>query len=240
MLLPNVHVLEEREYADHGWYACLMISPLVTQQAIILATNLRQLLCTLEGPCITIVKLDGFNHELDTVPGIQESAGQLLEHLSKVTITDTRQCSEAFDEWQASGAAHQLIHVQFEGPKIVRAGDLPVRAPLKVVNPHQYLVSLKTGTKLSISLLIQNPSRALGPSTPWRPPGSFLVRAARYAVTQTNIHLFDLDIEGRQAMLLEVWTDGKLTPTQAVILASLHGLRFLMCLLPLRPVSTCK
>jgi len=230
MFLPNVHVLEEKEDSDHGCYACLVISPLITQQALIFATNLRQLLCTLEGPCITVVKLDGFDHELDTLPGIQESAGELLQHLSKVTVTDTRPSSEAWDQWQASGTAHQLLHASWQGPKLVRAGDLPVRPPLKVINPNEYLVRLGPGTQLRMSLLIQNPSKVVGSSTSWRPPGSFLVKGPRYAVTQVNTHFFDLDIESRQGMFLEIWTDGKLTARQAVLLASLHATRFFMSL----------
>lgn len=230
MFLPNIHVLEEREHGDHGSYACLVISPLITQQATILATNLRQLLCTLEGPCITVVKFDGFEHELDTVPGIHESAGELLEHLSKITVTDTRLCSEAWDQWQSSGTAHQLIYAAWQGPKVIRAGDLPVRPPLKVVNPHQYLARLSPGTQLGVSCLIQNPSKVVSASGSWKPPGSLMVQGTRYAVTKVNTHFFDLDMESRQGMFLEIWTDGKLTARQAVILAGLHATRFFRAL----------
>ena len=173
----------------------------------------RVLLSSLEGAAITSVRITGALHEFATLPNTVEDVTDIVLNLKKIKF-------KAND--------HEIrnlsITVNREGP--VTAADIADSAQCEVLNKDQIICTLDKKQKFEADLEVKvgrgfatgeenkRPDRAIGVI----PIDSIFspVRRVKYAVENTRVgQRTDYD-----KLILEIWTDGRLTPDEALLQAS--------------------
>jgi DNA-directed RNA polymerase subunit alpha len=170
----------------------------------------RVLLSSLEGAAVTSIKIDGAAHEFTAVPGVVEDVTDIVLNLKKVLLKST------------SRDAHTVfLSANREGA--VTAADIKGDQVVEVLNPDQHICTLDKKMKFEMELEIKV-GRGFCPAEENKkldqPIGVIAidslfspVRRVRYSVEDTRVgQRTDYD-----KLILEVWTDGRITPEDAVV-----------------------
>lgn len=210
--VPN-HLTRDEETAT-STYAKFIAEPFESGYGHTLGNSLRRvLLSSLEGAAITSIRIEGALHEFSTLPGIVEDATEIILNLKKVLF-----------KLPSRDARLLLLDVTKEG--IVTAGDIRLDAGVEVLNPEQVIctVSKKQRVQMEMEVKVgrgyasweQNKTKeqAIGviPIDSLFSP----VRRVKYSVENTRV--------GQQTdydkLILEISTDGRLLPEEALLQAS--------------------
>jgi DNA-directed RNA polymerase subunit alpha len=173
----------------------------------------RVLLSSTEGAAITAVKIDGVLHEFSPIPGVVEDATDIILNLKQIPL----KCHVDYTK---------TLYLRVDKAGEVRARDIEVDQDVEVLEPDAHIATIAEGGKLHMELRIKrgrgyvaadrNFDEDLGIG--WIPIDSvhspvkkvnYLVEAARLGQTT------DYD-----KLTLDVWTNGSVTPRDAVSLAA--------------------
>lgn len=210
--IPNR--LEKDESSATPVYASFMAEPFEAGYGHTLGNSLRRvLLSSLEGAAIATVKIEGALHEFATLPGVQEDVTDIILNLKKVLFKLPNRDSRVL-----------FLNVNKEGA--VTAGDITLDAGVEVVNPDQLICTLDRKMKFDAEFEIKVGRGYASGEDNKRPdlpigviPIDSLfspVRKVKYAVEDTRVgQRTDYD-----KLKLEVWTDGRITPDEALLQAS--------------------
>jgi DNA-directed RNA polymerase subunit alpha len=195
----------------YGKFSC---EPLERGFGTTLGNSLRRvLLSSLQGAAITAVKIDGALHEFQTLPDVVEDVTDIVLNLKEVIV-------------QMSDPKPKVIRLDKEGEGKVTAGDIAAVDGVKILNPDHPIATLSRGGKLHMELLVQmgrgyvpaerNKTATMSVGT--IPIDSLFapVKKVNYTVTHARV--------GQQTdydkLTLDVWTNGSVTPDDAVAYAA--------------------
>src|SRR6187399_1379918 len=173
----------------------------------------RVLLSSIEGAAVTAVKIDGVLHEFSPIPGVVEDATDIILNLKQIPLkmhTDTT----------------KTLYLRIDKAGEVKARDIEGDADIEVLEPDAHIATVAEGGKLHMELRIKrgrgyvsadkNFDEDLGIG--WIPIDSVHspVKRVNYVVEAARIgQTTDYD-----KLTLEVWTNGAVTPRDAVSLAA--------------------
>ncbi len=199
------------KYVDEdGYYGKFVVEPLERGYGTTLGNALRRiLLSSLPGAAVTSVKIDGVLHEFSTIPGVKEDVTEIILNLKKLAI-------------RLSGESTKRVIINAVGPKEVTAADIIGDADLQIFNPELHIATLEENATLVMEI---NMARGRGyvpaeanktESTPISviPVDSIYtpVRKVNFTVENTRVgQVTDYD-----RLVLEIWTDGSITPEEGV------------------------
>jgi DNA-directed RNA polymerase subunit alpha len=178
----------------------------------------RVLLSSLEGAAITSVKIEGAMHEFTAIEGVVEDATDVVLNLKKI-LFKVQTGDSAKREWP-----RLLLSVNKEGP--VLAEDIKLEPGLEVVNPRQLICTLDRKKKFEMEMEVKV-GRGFCPGDENKKPEQLIgvipidslfspVTRVRYAVENARVgQRTDYD-----RLIIEVWTDGRITASDGLIQAS--------------------
>ncbi len=222
--LPNkLTKVEEGSTATYGKF---LAEPFEAGYGHTIGNSLRRvLLSSIEGAAIASIKIEGVNHEFQSIDGVVEDVTDIVLNLKKVLIV--------------SAAEHEettlLLRVNRQGA--VTAADIQADANITIVNPEQVIctldkeqsfeaeITIKTGRGYCPGDLNKKEEQAIGviPIDSLFSP----VRLVKYAVEATRVgQITDYD-----KLVLEIWTDGRISPDDALkqagsIITSMSSITF--------------
>ena len=210
--LPNRLVWEEETATDT--YTKFIAEPFERGYGFTLGNALRRvLLSSLEGVAITSVKIDGAKHEFSTLSGVYEDVTAIILNLKKVVL-------------KMDGRDSKTINLEAKGEKDVTAGDINTGGLVEVVNPKQHIASLGKGGALKIEMKVKV-GRGYVPAEANKeadaPIGVIPVDSIFTPVKRANFYVQDTRVGQRtdyNRLILEIWTDGRLTPKEALVQSS--------------------
>jgi DNA-directed RNA polymerase subunit alpha len=204
--------LEVRELNDS--YGRLELEPFERGFGTTIGNSLRRiLLSSLKGAAITSVKIDGVLHEFSTIDGVTEDVTDIVLNLKEVRL--------AIHE----GQRHTGI-VELKGPRDLKAGDLDFGPHVTVLNPEHHIASLGPNGTVRMELTAR---RGSGYVTADRnreedaPVGTIHIDAVFSPVRKVNFVVSSARVGQRtdyDKLTLEVFTDGSVTPDDAVAVAA--------------------
>ncbi|MBO7701101.1 MAG: DNA-directed RNA polymerase subunit alpha [Eubacteriaceae bacterium] len=206
--------IEITDVSDDKTYGKFVVEPLERGYATTLGNSLRRvMLSSLPGSAITSVKIDGVLHEFSTLEGVSEDVVEIILNLKKVIFKNYS------DETKT-------VTIDVTGEKEVTAADIICDSDIEVLNPDAHIASLMSGTRLSMSMVVENgrgynsveKNKKEDMPIGTIPIDSIFTPAKRvkFAVENTRVgNVTDLD-----KLTLEVWTNGTISPEEAVSLAS--------------------
>ncbi|MBN1366854.1 MAG: DNA-directed RNA polymerase subunit alpha [Dehalococcoidales bacterium] len=203
----SVPRIESVEVNDN--YAHVLVEPLEKGFGITVGNAMRRVLLSyLTGAAITHVKIDGVQHELSTIPQVKEDVTEFLLNVKAIRLKSL------------TGQPGKLA-LEVEGEGQVTAADIKVSADYEIVNPELYLVTLDSAeAKLNVEFDVElGEGYRQSENSSNLPIGVIPVDALFTPVTKVNYTVEPVRVgrdTNRERLHLEVWTDGTMSPTDAV------------------------
>jgi DNA-directed RNA polymerase subunit alpha len=210
----QVECVESRYEKDQSQTSRFVIEPLERGQGTTLGNALRRvLLSNLEGSAITAVRIAGVSHEFATVPGVREDVLDILLNMKKVVL-------------RSYSAQPQIGRLLVQGAATVTADNFDLPSEVELVDADQYIATLSPGAMLEMEFRIERGKgyRAVDRSRDDTSALDFLqidaifmpVRKVNYTVEDTRVG----DVLERDRLVIEVSTNGSMTPQEALSLAA--------------------
>nr|YP_009912675.1 RNA polymerase alpha subunit [Agrimonia pilosa]YP_010222356.1 RNA polymerase alpha subunit [Agrimonia nipponica]YP_010468970.1 RNA polymerase alpha subunit [Agrimonia eupatoria]QTX96651.1 RNA polymerase alpha subunit [Agrimonia pilosa var. nepalensis]UED14905.1 RNA polymerase alpha subunit [Agrimonia coreana]ARC97690.1 RNA polymerase alpha subunit [Agrimonia pilosa]QJW34433.1 RNA polymerase alpha subunit [Agrimonia pilosa]QLJ92381.1 RNA polymerase alpha subunit [Agrimonia pilosa] len=202
--------VESRADTKRLYYGRFILAPLMKGQADTIGIALRRaLLGEIEGTCITRAKFEKIPHEYSTIAGIQESVHEILMNLKEIVLR-----SNMYGTRNAS--------ICVKGPGYVTAQDIILPPSVEIIDNTQHIANLTEPINLCIELQIER-NRGYRIKTPNNlQDGSYPIDAVFMPVRNANhsIHSYMNGNEKQEILFIEIWTNGSLTPKEALHEAS--------------------
>ena len=195
-------------------YAKFTAEPFETGYGHTVGNSLRRvLLSSLEGAAITSVKIDGAMHEFTTIEGVVEDVTDVVLNLKKVLF-------------KAHSREPQTLLVSANKEGDVTAGDIQLNQNIELVNPKQHICTLDKKKRFEMELEVKVGRGFLAGDENKKPDQAIGVIAidslfspvtrVRYVVESARVgQRTDYD-----RLLIEIWTDGRISPDDALTQAS--------------------
>ena len=195
-------------------YGKFNAEPLERGYGTTIGNSLRRiLLSSLQGAAITAVKIDGVLHEFTTVPGVTEDVTELILNLKEVNL-------------RLHGDGPKTVRISAKGKKEVKAGDIITDGTVEIMNPDHHIATLSKDAKLNMEMTVK---WGKGYVTSERnrddslPVGAIPVDSIHSPIKKVNFltsHARVGQITDYDKLTMEVWTNGGVTPTDAVSIAA--------------------
>jgi len=195
-------------------YAKFVAEPFETGYGHTVGNSLRRvLLSSLEGAAISSIKVDGAMHEFATIEGVVEDVTDIVLNLKKILFKAHTRDPQTL-----------LLSVNKDGE--VLASDIQLNQNVELVNPDQHICTLDKKKKFEMELEVKV-GRGFLPGDENKKPNQAIgviaidslfspVIRVRYAVENARVgQRTDYD-----RLLLEIWTDGRISPDDALTQAS--------------------
>lgn len=190
------------------------ISPLPPGYAMTLGNALRRaLLSSLPGAAVTSMRIDGVQHEYATVKGVKESVVDIGLNLKLLKLKKFRKEQES-------------ITIEAKGPKVVTAKDLQLTDDMEVLNPELVICTLEKGATLNMQITVEKGvgyEPAVEKNKKHHEPGLIYIDAVYGPVEKVRFEVEAARVGQRtnlEKLVLEVVTNGSLSPEEAVQFAS--------------------
>ncbi len=210
-MLYDINLPELKETEANDYSATFVVEPLYPGYGMTLGNSMRRvLLSSLAGSAITAVKIEDVNHEFSTVAGVREDMIEIILNLKQV-------------RFRYDGEEVVYLSLKKTGKGVVTAGDIKTTGDVEVVNPDLEIAYIDSAKgKLEMELRVE---RGRGYVPVESRSGEKLevgmiaidaiytpIKRVRYSVENTRVgQMTNLD-----RLLLEVETDGTLSPKAAV------------------------
>jgi len=206
--------LTKDETVSNATYGKFVAEPFETGYGHTVGNSLRRvLLSSLEGAAITSIKVDGAMHEFTTLDGVVEDVTDLVLNLKKV-------------KFKAHTRDVQTLLLSVNKDGAVTAGDIQTNQNVELVNPDLHICTLDKKKKFEMELEVKI-GRGFCPGDENKKPGQAIgviaidslfspVTRVRYTVEAARVgQRTDYD-----RLVLEIWTDGRISPDDALTQAS--------------------
>lgn len=210
-MLHTISLPELKTVSEDGNRTTFAIEPLYSGYGMTLGNSLRRvILSSLGGAAVTAVKIDSVAHEFSTIEGVKEDVVAIILNLKKL-------------RFRVYSDEPQFIMLTKSGKGKVTAADIKTTSDVEIVNPDQLIATLDNDkVKLGMEIRVEK-GRGYVPVE--HREGEKLevgmiavdamyspVQRVRYSVESTRVgQQTDLD-----RLVLEVETDGTITPNEAV------------------------
>lgn len=208
---PTIECIYSNEDPNYGKF---VVEPLERGYGTTLGNSLRRiLLSSLPGVAVTSVKIDGILHEFSTIPGVKEDVTEIILNLKKLAV-------------KLNGENTKRVLINAIGPKEVTAADILGDSDVEIFNPELHIATLEENATLIMEINLVR-GRGYVPAemnkdenTPISviPTDSIFtpVRKVNFTVENTRVgQVTDYD-----RLVLEIWTDGSVTPSEGVSIGS--------------------
>ena len=202
--LPNK--LTKVEEGSSPTYAKFIAEPFEAGYGHTVGNSLRRvLLSSIEGAAISSIKIEGVQHEFQSIEGVVEDVTDVVLNLKKILLVS-----------QKREPVRLTLKATREGP--VTAADIQPDPAIQIVNPDQVICTLDKNRTFEAEIEIKT-GRGYCPGDNNKkedqpigviPVDSLFspVRLVRYTVENTRVgQITDYD-----KLILEIWTDGRITP----------------------------
>lgn len=190
-------------------YGRFVLSPLEGGYGTTLGNALRRvLLSSLPGAAVTAVKINDIYHEFSPIPHAKEDTTRLILNLKKLRLRST-----------AENGVRMYLEAHGEG--VVTAADIQAPPEVEILNPELELLTLDSDdAHIEMELLVE---RGKGYSPAEERTGLHIgelpVDAIFSPIRKVACHVEQTRV-GRMTnydrLTIEIWTDGTLSPTDAL------------------------
>ena len=202
---PRFRVEEEDERRGR-----FVAEPLPRGLGHTLGNSLRRVMLSgLEGAAVTKVRIEGVSHEFSTIPGVREDVVDIILNLKDLKFTLER--DEPVE-----------LEINKSGPGEVTAADVDLKADVEIVEEDAYVATVSEGGTLEMRLTVEKGQgyvRAEQNKSDADPIGVMAVDSIFSPVQRVNYSVSETRAGARtdlDSLSLEVFTDGRIRPRQAL------------------------
>ncbi len=208
----------EKDARSNTTYAKFVVRPLERGFGITLGNSLRRiLLSSLQGAAISTVKIDGVLHEFSSIPGVVEDVTDIILNIKGVRIrtSSSEPITATIDK---RGLPGEIVEV--------RASDITFDAEAEVLNGDHPIATLTESGRFVAEMTVSMgkgyvPGRLM--SAEELPIGTVAIDALHSPIQKVKYTVTNARVGQRtdyDKLTLEVWTDGSVSPEDAVAYAA--------------------
>lgn len=210
----KVDIVNNEECSSSSTYARFIAEPFEIGYARTIGNSLRRvLLSSIEGAAISNVKIQGVSHEFATIKGCVEDVTDIILNLKKVLV-------------KPFSREPQTITLKKTGPCKVTAGDFAAANNVEILNPDHEICTLDVDGSISLECLVRTGRGfclADGNKSSEQEIGNIAIDSIFSPITRCNFLVENTRVGQRtdyEKLILDIWTDGRITPEEALKTAS--------------------
>ncbi len=210
--------IEVQEYVESDHYGKFVVEPFERGFGTTIGNALRRvLLSSLPGAAVYSIKINNVYHEFTAIPGVEDDVTSIILNIKDLIMT-------------ISDDDVYTLHINEKGPKVVTAGDILCPTNVEILNKNHVITTLEEGGELVMELkarvgrgyvsadtnkmLYQGSSQGIG--TIYTDSVYTPIERVSYSVEPTRVGQ-DTKYD---RLILEVTTDGSITPQVSLSLAA--------------------
>ncbi|HIW87447.1 MAG TPA: DNA-directed RNA polymerase subunit alpha [Candidatus Onthomorpha intestinigallinarum] len=187
--------------------------PLEPRYGVTIGNALRRiLLSSLEGFAITSIRIDGVQHEFDTIEGVIEDMTEIILNLKQLRF-----------KRQIDSEERETINFKIEGKNVFKAGDInKFLNAFQILNTDVEICHMEPSVCLSIEMTVEK-GRGYVPAEENKKSddaiGTIAIDSIHTPIKNVNYTVENYRVEHRidyEKLIIEVTTDGSITPKDAL------------------------
>ncbi len=206
------------EISDDKKYGRFVVEPLERGYGTTLGNSLRRImLSSLPGSAVSKVEIDGVVHEFMPITGVKEDVTEIIMNIKNLAIKDLTDNDEV-----------KYLYIEAEGDCVVTAANIRTDGDLEIINKDQVIATLSGGpdTKFSAKLTVTQGRGYI--SADKNKGDNLILNAIPIDSIYTPVKRVNMAVEntrvGQQTdydkLTLDIYTNGTLSPDEAVSLAA--------------------
>jgi DNA-directed RNA polymerase subunit alpha len=210
--LPEMIRFDEETLTD--MYGKLVAEPLERGFGTTLGNALRRvLLSSIEGSAVTAVKIPGALHEFSTIKGVKEDVVDVILNIKKL-------------RFKLFSNGKRIATVKVKGPRSVTGEDIHKDSSFEILNPELVIATLDKDATFEAEMYIKKGKGYISAELNKEedlPINMIAVDSVFTPIKKVNFIVEKARV-GRATdydrLIMEIWTDGSITPEKAVTQAS--------------------
>ncbi len=204
LAIPKIECVESKDN-----FGRFLAQPLEKGFGVTLGNSLRRVLLSyLSGAAVTKIRIEGIQHEFTTIPHVKEDVTEFLLNVKELRLIPL------------SGQPGKLT-LEVEGEGRVCAADIKPSTEFEIANPELYLATLDSpDARLYAEFDVEvAEGYRQAKSSDNLPVGTIPVDAIFTPIRKVNFSVEPTHVgqeSSREQLYLEVWTDGTISPVDAI------------------------
>lgn len=173
----------------------------------------RVLLSSIEGAAVTSIRIPGVPHEFTTLPGVKDDVVDMVLNIKQLRL-------------KLHSEEPKEISINVKGPCEVRGKDITTGAQVEVLNPDQYIATIEKNINFTMEMTVERGKgyiTAEGNKKEDQSVETIVIDSIFSPVRKVNFWIEGARV-GRSTdydkLIMEIWTDGSITPQSALTQAS--------------------
>ncbi len=210
--LPKRLECDETSYTNT--YGKFFAAPLERGYGVTLGNSLRRtLLSSIEGSAVTWIKIEGVQHEFSTLQGVLEDIPEVILNIKSLVLISHSKIPRS-------------IHIKKDKKGEIKAADIILDETVEIVNPDLHIATLTQNRKFNLEMEVAR-GRGYIPAESNRKEdqsiGVISIDSVFSPIKQVNFNVENTRVGQRmdyEKLILEIWTNGGITPKDAMLYAS--------------------
>ena len=204
------------EYDETNFYGKFVLEPLERGFGTTIGNALRRvMLSSLPGSAIKSVKIDGVLHEFQKIDGVREDVTEIILNLKKLVVKNYSEEDKKL-----------YLNVEKEG--VVTAADITPNADVEIINKDLVICELAKGGSINMEIVISNGRGYVDAKINRKEMKDIEVGVIPVDSLYSPIERISYEVEPARVgqsdnydkLIMEVYTNGAMTPQEAIALAS--------------------
>ena len=204
------------EYDENNFYGQFVLEPLERGFGTTLGNALRRvMLSSLPGSAVKSIKIAGVLHEFQKIDGIVEDVTEIVLNMKKLVVKNY------VDE-------DKKLYLKANKEGVVTAGDIEADSDVEIVNKDLVIATLAKGGSLDMEIVVSNGRGYVDAKTNRKNMSSTEVGVIPIDSLYSPIERISYEVEPARVgqsenydkLIMNVYTNGAMTPQEAISLAS--------------------
>ncbi|MFA5338735.1 MAG: DNA-directed RNA polymerase subunit alpha [Candidatus Omnitrophota bacterium] len=207
--MPKKLACDDASYSDT--YGKFTAEPFERGYGTTLGNALRRvLLSSIEGSAVTSIKIDSVHHEFSSVPGVSEDIPEIILNIKKLVL-------------RSHSRQPKVIEIKADSKGDVKAKDIIHDETIEIINPELHIATLTKNAKFHVEMEVGR-GRGYYPAEKnkreGQPIGVIPVDSIFTPIVKVNFEVENTrvgQITDYDKLILEIWTNGSVTPKDALL-----------------------
>jgi DNA-directed RNA polymerase subunit alpha len=206
-----------KEYIRNNFYGKFEIEPLERGFGTTLGNALRRvMLSSLPGDAVTSIKIDGVAHEFQKIDGVIEDVTAIVLNVKSLVLKNH------------SADYNKVLRLSKSGAGVVTAADIEQDADIEIFNPDLVICNLAEGGSINMEMTISNGRGYVRAEENKKLFEKNKMNVIAIDSSYAPIERINYEVEPARVgqndtydkLIMEVWTNGSITPEEAISLGS--------------------
>ena len=204
------------EYQESNFFGKFVLEPLERGFGTTIGNALRRvMLSNLPGSAVKSIKIEGVLHEFQKIDGIVEDVTEIVLNMKKLVVKNYVE-------------EDKKLYLKANKEGVVTAGDITPDSDVEIVNPDLVIATLSKGGSLDMEITVSNGRGYVDAKENRKEMKNIEVGVIPIDSLYSPIERISYEVEPARVgqsenydkLVLEVWTNGSMTPQEAIELAS--------------------